>query len=718
MIHRSPVVRILLSCAALCAQGAAARANHCVFLQGEAAISQTLEGFAPDRVYQLRFQANGRAATPPPQLQVRLGEQVVLGPVTIPAVDEYERHTSPWPIYIVEIRPRTRSPVLEFRQTLAGDRTVLIDNISIAPREGPGTASINARNLDFEADGPGIVGLGQIAAGNPLTGWNSSLPTHTGRNARGGPFFDNGIIAEGPTIVMNKGIRATAAWDRVLPRVGREETILLQLIDEAEVMPPTRVRMHLPPGVETRGPLEQTARDWNRRTIYTNRVRNYFQYRKQPELFPAVTLAWTVFAAAVPVDAEGLAPRIRFTIEPEELDPIETELETRFAPPYTGPTDLGYVPPPIVPERREPYIVGVMRYPGWTPGESSGWSLLEPYPERKPALGYYDDNDPEVADWEIKWAVEHGIQFFNYCWYRRHSRPGEPPVVPWLGGALHNGLLNARYIDHIRFTIMYENKGMNVPTSPDDMLMNLVPFWIENYFTHPSYLKVDGKPVLFIYEPMHFVESLGGPDAARTVLSDMRDACMLAGFDGAWILAEDRNMNADALRYCADLGFDATFAYCHGYPEPIRDQAVVERILDRFTTMRERSGLTILPTWSCMWDPAPWIDYIDYPWHHIPFDMDLAHFRMLGEKLRIEMDRLPPDDLGRRLIQIDNWDEYGEGHFVAPTRLRGFGYLDAIREVFCEPAPHQDVTPEDVGLGPYDQRYHEWIMKLQTQLDD
>ena len=33
----------------------------------------------------------------------------------------------------------------------------------------------------------------------------------------------------------------------------------------------------------------------------------------------------------------------------------------------------------------------------------------------------------------------------------------------------------------------------------------------------------------------------------------------------------------------------------------------------------------------------------------------------------------------------------------------GFGYLDAIREVFTDaPKAHDDVTPADAGLGPYD----------------
>ena len=56
-----------------------------------------------------------------------------------------------------------------------------------------------------------------------------------------------------------------------------------------------------------------------------------------------------------------------------------------------------------------------------------------------------------------------------------------------------------------------------------------------------------------------------------------------------------------------------------------------------------------------------------------------------------------------RTVLVDNWNEYAEGHYVAPTRHTGFGYLDALRNVFAAAAgPHRDVVPEEIGLGPYD----------------
>jgi hypothetical protein len=41
------------------------------------------------------------------------------------------------------------------------------------------------------------------------------------------------------------------------------------------------------------------------------------------------------------------------------------------------------------------------------------------------------------------------------------------------------------------------------------------------------------------------------------------------------------------------------------------------------------------------------------------------------------------DDLASRMLLIDCWNEFGEGHYVLPTREYGFGYLDAIKKVFA-----------------------------------
>ena len=67
-----------------------------------------------------------------------------------------------------------------------------------------------------------------------------------------------------------------------------------------------------------------------------------------------------------------------------------------------------------------------------------GWSAIEPWPERKPVLGWDNEGDPEVADWHIKYWIEHGITGVIYCWYRSNLNG---PVTQTLGHAIHDGLL-------------------------------------------------------------------------------------------------------------------------------------------------------------------------------------------------------------------------------------------------------------------------------------
>ena len=58
------------------------------------------------------------------------------------------------------------------------------------------------------------------------------------------------------------------------------------------------------------------------------------------------------------------------------------------------------------------YIVAAHYYAAWkkgAPGLHNGFDDLHLYPERTPLMGYYDEENPDVCDWEIKWAVEHGI---------------------------------------------------------------------------------------------------------------------------------------------------------------------------------------------------------------------------------------------------------------------------------------------------------------------
>ena len=76
-----------------------------------------------------------------------------------------------------------------------------------------------------------------------------------------------------------------------------------------------------------------------------------------------------------------------------------------------------YVPEPKPCPAKSPYILGLQSASIHREGMAYvGWDRVQPFAqERKPFLGWYEDGSPEVADWEIKWQVEHGIEYELYC---------------------------------------------------------------------------------------------------------------------------------------------------------------------------------------------------------------------------------------------------------------------------------------------------------------
>ncbi len=105
-------------------------------------------------------------------------------------------------------------------------------------------------------------------------------------------------------------------------------------------------------------------------------------------------------------------------------------------------------------------------------------------------LGWYDESNPEVIDWQIKWSLENGIQYYLVDWY-------------WNKGRQHNdhwvkGFQKARYKSMFKWAMMWANHNGPGSHSEEDQRA-VTKFWIENYFNTPEYLTRDGKPVVMIW---------------------------------------------------------------------------------------------------------------------------------------------------------------------------------------------------------------------------
>jgi hypothetical protein len=292
------------------------------------------------------------------------------------------------------------------------------------------------------------------------------------------------------------------------------------------------------------------------------------------------------------------------------------------------------------------------------------------------------------------------VDFFIYCWYRT-SQGG--PVTQQFGSAIE-ALKQSRFKANLHYTIMWENQSRGTSGVADeaDLLNNLLPFWMDNYFKDPGYLKVDNKPVLFIYRPEFLVDDLGGVEQVRAAFELMRQACRDEGFDGLWLLGEYRGLDTAHFELMKSLGLDYSFAYCWPIGNSPSPQQAIDAQMNFIQTTEKINILPQVVTVSQAW--SGWRDEWSI-WKLPP-----AEFETLLRQAKSVVEASPDEGLGSKLLLLDNWNEWGEGHYLLPYTEYGFGYLDAVRKVFSDaPEPHTDLIPEDVGMGPYDTAYRTWL---------
>jgi len=416
------------------------------------------------------------------------------------------------------------------------------------------------------------------------------------------------------------------------------------------------------------------------RTLITKRV---------PKLSPndTVDFEWTF-------EVESDNPQLAVCrVIGEGLDGGEKQIDLRFYPKLDRSRlgELKYVPEPK-PADTGDYLVGCYYFPGWHTYDR--WSVLDNYPERRPILGYYREGDPEVADWQIKWALEHGIGFFIYDWYWNQG-------VRQLEHGLHDAYLKSRYKDKLKFCLLWANH--NPPnTSSEKDLLEVTQYWIDNYFKLPYYLKIGGKNVVVIFSPHRLTEDMGS-EAVKAAFLKMRKKCEDAGVGGLYLIA--CTYPGEHVKNLVYEGYDALSGYNYpGANNKGQQYApygwMVEGYRDFWNKISDAASIPYIPVCEPGWDSRPW--------HGLK-----AHVRtgkspflwktMLENAKAFVDDPKRKQDGDKKLVFLEAWNEFGEGDYIEPHAQFGFDYLEAVREVFAPKSEKPEIiVPKDVGMGPYD----------------
>ena len=325
---------------------------------------------------------------------------------------------------------------------------------------------------------------------------------------------------------------------------------------------------------------------------------------------------------------------------------------------YNNSLPSDYVPMPQAVKPDGDIEVGMQMYSMWNEGNHWGWDWITSWPNRITYLGTYAEGKPEVADWTIKWQVEHGFTYRTEIFSRANANLNQPVKLPTRYHALYNGYLNSQYKDQIKFAAMLCGMNSNTIGGIDDMKQNIIPHFMENFFNQPNYLTYENKPVVFMYGGDAFINIMGGPEKTKEVVDYWAEECKKVGFDGIIFVPS----GAGSIE-----GIGETYAYSYTWQYNGRNS---EKQLESNDKMLATGAKTVGSV-SMGWGRNPWTEAND---GEIFSDPSTTYETIMGLK-----ERMKTNPNMTNMIILTCWDEYGEGHFFCPSRVHGFGYLNAVR---------------------------------------
>ena len=318
---------------------------------------------------------------------------------------------------------------------------------------------------------------------------------------------------------------------------------------------------------------------------------------------------------------------------------------------------------------------------------------------RKPLWGYVNEADPRVMEMQIDAAADHGINTFIYDWYWYDRRP-------FLETCLNNGYLQARNNDRVKFYLMWANHDVRhiwdkrlAGSQPENIIWRadvdrpefekIANRLIDRYFEHPSYYRINGRPVFMIFHLQKLIEGFGGPEATREALNWWRERAIRAGLDGLHLqlCLRKRNGNITGLGGTTQttqsemvdyLKFDSISHYQFVHITDVnRDyNDIVADVIREWERIDDEYSVPYFPHVSVGWDNNPRFQELR---PRIVKNNTPEKVQNALKKAREYADAHPQQTA---LITVNSWNEWTETSYLQPDDLYGYGYLEAVKKVF------------------------------------
>lgn len=310
--------------------------------------------------------------------------------------------------------------------------------------------------------------------------------------------------------------------------------------------------------------------------------------------------------------------------------------------------------------RLDDVLVGAHYYPWY----GSGGRHWEEGYKGRPLLGEYDSQDPVVICRHIDWATGHGIDFFLVSWWG----PGTYEDV-----VFREHLLKSQLAGSIKFAVLYETLGrLKAESGPSGLAVNLSDPWNlerlrsdmrylqQNYFNHPSYLKIDGRPLVEVY-------------LARCMVGDVEEAMSALREEfGVYLLGDlvywRIDWPEDFLRKVK--AFDGATAY-NMHVNVLLVLADFEELLDlmygEWSKVLSQLGVSFVPS------AIPGFDDRAVRTGNMPLPRSVDRFH---EQLLTALSYMSRP----RMVLVTSFNEWHEYTSVEPSKEFGTSYLETLRD--------------------------------------
>ncbi|MCQ2100820.1 glycoside hydrolase family 99-like domain-containing protein [Fibrobacter sp. HC4] len=313
-------------------------------------------------------------------------------------------------------------------------------------------------------------------------------------------------------------------------------------------------------------------------------------------------------------------------------------------------------------------------------------------------LGYYDLRLPEIREQQAQMARDAGVTAFCYWhyWLGNGKRlipevfdevlaSGKPDFPFCLGWANHSWFAknwNADGSTTEKLLAEQTYPGIGDAKMHFDYLLKA--------FKDPRYVKIDGKPILYIFRPK---------EVPQLYIDHFKKWAVDAGFPGLMLVGELRGFE-DRSKVLAS-GFDAVSyqrlteipvdkqmfpgqllakklfrrlnRMIHGLPPRMEDYS---KVYSRLLSPLEKES-DVIPFLLPQWDHSPRSGRNGTIFTNATPDAFYKH-----AKQALDLIKDKPEN--RKILFLKSWNEWGEGNMMEPDLTYGRGFIEALRRAIDE----------------------------------